>query len=224
MCFIILFCSGCTVNYKIDIDNYMRISEDIEIVAENDVDIRQIDEFNLHVPINKKYKDFAMLIDKVEDVNYYNIDKNNDSLRFNYYYSDKDIFFNSTIVNRAYDLVSFTSLEGKLVLSTSSEFLLFNDYKNLTDVTIEINSKYKLIETNADEVKKHKYIWHINKDNASKKSIYLSLNNTVDDRTFLEKLKDGEYTNMFTLSIILGVLGSIIYFILRKKSLSINKI
>ena len=50
------------------------------------------------------------------------------------------------------------------------------------------------------------------------KNIYLTFDTTVDDRSFLEKLQEGEYTNIFTVSIVLSVIAGIVYLFLKRKS------
>ena len=134
------------------------------------------------------------------------------------------------IIHKCYKYLTFMNTENKktkkneLLLSTSRQFLCFDKYDNLDDVTVTIRSKFKLKDTNADIVEKHKYTWNITKDNANDKFIYLLLDVHDRDLTLLEKIQEGEYTNIFTISLVLLLFGFLIYFSLKVKGKRRNRV
>ena len=220
---LILILSGCSVEYNLDIDKDINLIENIKINASTAEEIAEIEDYNGYQPINGDYDDPLVYEEKQEDIEYYNIEKENNSIKFNYTF-DQETYLNSTFTNTAYEFISVTEVGDELVLSTSKEFLLFNYYDNLDEVKVTINSKYKLITSNADEEKRHSYTWIINKENAYGKNIYLKLDTSVEDLTFLERLKNGEYTNIFTISILIALIGIIIYLLIKRKGDTRNKI
>lgn len=214
--FLILLLSGCNVEYKIDLDKNLNIEENIKLIPTTTEDEEKFKEFNLFIPINKEVDDFETLEKKQKDIKYYNQKKSNTTIQFNYQFN-KDDYINSSFVNKAYEFISVTQLKDELVLSTSKEFLLYEMYENLEEVKITINSKYKLIKSNADEEEKHSYTWIINKENAYEKNIYLKLDTTTEDLTIREKIENGDYLNIFTISIVLFIIGYFLYKIIQRK-------
>ena len=233
---ILISLTGCSVEYKLDIDDEIR-----EVVEINNINSESslFKNFNGLLPIDYQADDFSVFQERIDGVEYYDVEtstKNNDKMIFshNFQIKNKDNniikYDDSMIVKTCFKYVTAmnnTDEENdinELILSTSHGFLCYNNYEELEDVTIIINSKYKLIETNADTIDGHKYIWNIDKNNASDKYIYLSLNMKEKDLTFWEKILEGEYTNIFTISILLSIIALLIYLFLKKKSQSRDKI
>lgn len=212
----VLLLSGCSIEYQIDLDKKLNVKENIKLLPTTSEDIEKFKEFNLFVPINKEVDDYSAFTEKIKDIEYYKSKISNKQIEFEYEF-DKDTYINSSFVNNAYEFISITPVNNALVLSTSKEFLLFDNYDNLEEVKITINSKYKLIKSNADEERKHSYTWIINKENAYGKNIYLKLDTSIEDLTILEKIENGDYLNIFTISLLLFIIGFIIYIILKRK-------
>lgn len=224
---IAFLCSGCSVDYNIDIDKQLDFIENINLKSTSDDDIQQIKEFNSFVPINVESDDPSVFEKKFDDIEYYNIKKSkeNDRLSFDYV-SNMDKFNSDMFVRSCYQYLTLMKKndDKDLLLSTSRKFLCFDNYDNLDDVTITITSKYMLKETNADVQEKHKYVWYINKDNYDDKYIYLLLDLEHRDLTLKERILEGEFINMFTIALFLFVIGIVIYFILKKKGDIKNKV
>ena len=215
--FIAILCSGCDVEYHVDFDEKMNANEEIKLVATTDEDSFKFDKFKWFVPIDKDDNDLELLKKKDKNIDYYDVERDSNSILFKNKIL-KNTYIDSTIVNSAYDYISIVKMDNKqVVLSTGQNFLLFDSYDNLENVKVVVTSKYKLLDTNADEIDTHKYIWYINRGNAKGKDIYLLLDITSDDRTFLEKLKEGDYINIFTISMVLFLVGIVIFIILKKK-------
>jgi len=71
------------------------------------------------------------------------------------------------------------NVEKTILLSTDNSGLLyFEDYPFLTDVTVNIKSDYKVVESNADYVNDNVYSWELNRNN-NNKNIYLLLDKSA---------------------------------------------
>lgn len=224
----LLLLTGCDVKYNLNIDKELKVQEKTELTAETDQDIKKLKEFNQYIPIDYRADDFSAYQQKLKDVEYYDIEKTNETMKLNYSYNIENYNY-SNLAARCYEHITISKTEDKeekenLLLSTSKKFLCFDMYEELDEVKIVINSTYKLKETNADEVKRHTYIWNLNRTNKDNKVIYLLLDTTEQDLNFWERLKNGEYTNIFTISLLLFLIGIIIYGYLKRKSLKRDEI
>ena len=220
ICFVcILFCCSCDATYTVNFDERFNANEKVIINGTDD----ELKNSFTNVPINKDVNDYGAIKNKLDGVKYYDFIKKIDNIEFNYQFK-KDDYFNNTIINNAFEYVTITDYNDYVLLSSSTGFLLYSYYPNLNNVSVVITSKEKLIETNADVVEKHKYTWNINKENASNKYIYLKLNNVGDDRTLWEKVMDGEFTNVFTVSLLIAFIAGIIFLILKRKGDRRNRI
>lgn len=224
---ILLLLTGCKIEYKINLNNNLDIEEIINIIPTTQEDTNEFNEFSLHIPIDKEADDYSIFTDKSEKIEYYNFKRKKEILEFSYNYQRKEQkkYLNSTLINSAYEYISISEVDDNtLVLSTSKEFRLFDRYESLEEVKVTINTNYKVLKSNADEINRHNYTWIITKDNAYGKGIYLKIDPTKEDLTFLEKLMRGDYFNIFTVSIILALIGFIIYKLLKRHSEKVNKI
>lgn len=222
-----LFLTGCKVEYNLTLDDKLNLLEDINVISSNEKDKESLANFSYNIPIDATADDYDVFEKKIETLKYYNIDKNNDKMKINYKYNNTkyDEYNNSMLVNMAYEYISVSKINDKeLTLSTSKEFMLFNDYDTLEEVKITIETNYKVLSNNADEVNRHKYIWHLTRDNAYGKGIYLKVDTSIEELTFFEKLLRGDYFNTFTISLFILIIGSIIYIFLKNKSNNIDKI
>ena len=215
-----LLLTGCDIEYNLDLDKQLKLQENINVIATTGEDISKIKEFDLNIPINKNDDDFSAYEKKLDNVNYYNLKKTNEKLSFSYLFEQEE-YMQNTLVNGAYEYVSIAQVEDEIVLSSSQGCLLFQMYDNLENLKVTITSNYKLVKTNADEVERHKYTWYINRENAEKVGIYLKLDTTKEDLNWIERL---QYFNIFTVSIILFIVGLLVYKILKKKDAKRNEI
>ena len=218
---ILLMCSGCAVKYNLDIGEDFKFDESIRLDALNDVDKEKLGSFHQYIPVNFDVDDASVFEKKFSDIKYYKIKRGLDFINFSYSHNITG-YHDSYFIRNCYQHVTIMeknkdTKRAELLLSTSNKFLCFEKYDNLDDVKVTITSKYKLKDTNADEVEKHKYTWNITRDNASNKYLYLLLDTTNRDLTLWEKILEGEYTNIFTVSLLIFLVGLFIYFILKKK-------
>ena len=223
---IIFCCSGCHADYSLNIDKVDSIVEDVALNATTDMDRSRFKDYKSYLPITYGMDDISAFQKRLDGVEYYHLSKKDDNMSFHY---DK---FNVKKLNQdmfarscyKYVTVMEQKKSSELLLSTSKEFLCFERYDTLEDVTVSITSKYKLKDTNADEVNGHTYRWFITKGNADNKYLYLLLDTTVRELTLWDRIMEGEFTNTFTIFLAIALIGGFILFLLKKKGDRKNKI
>lgn len=224
---IILLLTGCKVDYNLTLDDKLILKENITIFPTMDNDLNELKDFKLNIPIDKEIDDYSVFKEKIEGIEYYKKNKTDSSINFSYKYKRGDYYdyTESTLTNLAYDYISISKInDEELTLSSSKEFKLFKEYDTLEEVKITIETNYKVLSNNADEISRHKYTWYLTKDNAYGKGIYLKVNPSKEDLNFFEKLLRGDYLNSFTVTLFIVGIGFIIYTYLKKKSNNIDKI
>lgn len=228
----IFIATGCTATYDLEISpNGLKESLTIDATDINE------NEYMIDYPQNVYYDEFGNNEDptkKVEGIEYYNSsikEKNNlKSINYNYLFNIEN-FKRSSIVRNTFSTFIFKQYDhdkdGKndyMMISTTEDFNIFKSNNELENVTINIKCHHEVISTNADEVDGNTYIWHLTPNNTSSINMVYNPDVVIDNRTIWEKLKEGEYTNIFTISLLLFLIGVIIYFILKRKGDKINKI
>lgn len=214
---ILMICSGCSVEYNLNIDKDDKIKEIITLLAEDGNDIEQIEKYQTYLPIDKDADDAGVFGKKIDGVSYYDQKKSPsyDKLRFSYLHNF-DTFQRDYITNSSYQYVTITKDDNQLILSTSRINKAFERYDNLNSVTINITSRYKLVDTNADTHSKYKYTWVVDRTNYNNKYLYLSLDTSNRKKTVSEEVND---TGIFAyLSLILIIVGVIVvgWFVVKK--------
>ena len=206
---ILLFCSGCSVEYNLEIDKNDKFQEVVELSAEDGNDIEKIQSYQSYLPIDKDADDAGVFKDKKEGFSYYDQKKSTsfDKLKFSYLHNF-DTFQQDYITNNSYEYVTITMDKNNLILSTSRINKAFERYDNLNSVTVNITSRYKLIDTNADTHSNYKYTWVIDRTNYNNKYLYLSLDTSNRKKTVKEEVND---TGIFAyLPLILIIVGAIV--------------
>lgn len=219
--------SGCTATYNLDISSN-NISESLNIYSSS---IENSDYFIPAYYNSISDDEYDVDIDqKIDNIVYYNNKIDSNSINFNYIFTNEN-FSKSNISNIFYSSFVFKKYDhdedGKkdyYILSTTDDFRAFNLYKQLTEVTIKITNNHEVISSNADKVDGNVYIWYLTPDNIKAINMIYDPNTIVDNRTLWQKIKEGEYTNIFTVSLIILVIASIIYIIIKRKSIQRDKI
>lgn len=124
-------------------------------------------------------------------------------------------FINTAGATLCYDNFNVTENEedNTLVISTSSANKCFTMYPNLDKITVKVKTNHKVVDSTADEVSKHTFIWNITKNDSKDKPLQITLKNdeyvfNYDNRI----LKIIGIAFIITISIvILGKIGIIIY-------------
>lgn len=205
---ILMICSGCSVEYNLNIDKDDKIKEIITLLAEDGNDIEQIEKYQTYLPIDKDADDAGVFEKKIDGVSYYDQKKSPsyDKLKFSYLHNF-DTFQRDYITNSSYQYVTITKDDNQLILSTSRINKVFERYDNLNSVTINITSRYKLVDTNADTHSKYKYTWVVDRTNYNNKYLYLSLDTSNRKKTVSEEVNDtGIFVYLPLILIIVGVI------------------
>lgn len=168
LCFFLV--TGCDVKYDLIIDNdtfdetvtmsFLKSQttyDDVSIYLEN------------KTPIS--YNSSGVYYDsKIEESdNYYDLIYN--------YKHDFNEFRQSYFVTNCYPNFSIQSNDKQIILSSGSQFMCFagDDGLKADNVEINITTKLKVLDNNADEVNDNTYTWRINNSNYENKPIEMTL-------------------------------------------------
>lgn len=187
----ILLLSGCTLNYKISIDNNNIVTENISIVETKETLVT-------YTLDSEQYVQDSLDIFK-EDENYYSYSLSTDSDSSNYYgianrkYLDLENFKNnSIIVSEMFNEIIVNDDNGVITfeMNPKDDFKYFNeDTQNralIDEVNIKIYIPYEVISSNKDKIEDNVYIWNIKKDENLQK-IYIKYDTNKKLRTPIPK-------------------------------------
>lgn len=225
--FVLFVCSGCSVNYELDIDKSLNLNESITIHADTSGEIDKINSYNQFLPISINADDYSVFESKKDDVDYYNISKEDDAseIRFDYSY-DVSKFNDNYFARSCYQFVtamnSYDDEEQRdeLLISTSKKFLCFDNQESLDSVTIKIHTTRDVYSNNADIVDGNNYIWNITRDDKDNASIQMVVSSTPIQKT----LSFWERNLLFFIAIGVFLIGGLIYIILKKRSDKVDEI
>lgn len=229
----IFILTGCTATYNLEIspDGF---KENIVIKATNENENNLIEEFPVGAYYGSKENDSNPML-KIDGQEYYDstIETGDDNLKiakYSYLF-DYDNFSeaNSVVTSfenfimKKYDY-NEDGVNDYVLISSGKDFNKFEKNEDLELVTININCHYEVISSNADEVKNGVHTWYLTKDNIKAINMVYNPDKVVDYRSFWEKLLDGEYFNIFTVSVFIFIIGIIVYFVVKKKGDRKNKV
>ncbi len=155
----LLIFSGCTAEYNLNIKGN-NFNEELVFVGSTQEEKEEIKQYKFW---NNAFVDDQVnseTNDKLEGVEYYDQVVIEDNLHFKYSFM-KNNYRMSNIVNSCYKSFNATEVNGKYVISTSKDFLCFDNYPNLEKVTVKINVDFPVKEHNANNVSGNTYIWEI---------------------------------------------------------------
>ena len=206
--FSLILLTGCSAEYNLTIvnDSYKE---------ELNVDNVKIDNISdLILPLYYDIDEYDVDRVKPGDDGFYNakLDKNSYSLFNTFNYSS---FIKSTLLNSCYDRVDVIKNSKKIYLSTVGSFKCYDNY-NVDDIKVNIISKYKLVDSNADSVNNNVYSWNINKNNLDK-GIYIEFVLPKKSEKMKKKFIDNNfYLFLFQSSLILFLF--VIIMVIKKKN------
>lgn len=120
----------------------------------------------------------------------------------------------SKAVSMGVDNYMVQRYDGKVSLSGSG-FKIFEQNESLDNLTININCKYKVLESNADSINGNIYTWNINRSNYMNKTIALS---------YREKTNYDPMTIFSIGLVVVCIICLIIYLFVRGKYLKRNSL
>ena len=162
--FSILVLCGCRATYKLEIKNG---------VFKENISINDLNDSNLSYFNDNKF--YAVMNGASSFIEYKKKIKNN-SVNFTHNYNNTDYSF-STALKTCFAAYNVIDEKGYYLISTSKgiKCAVEEDRNLLENIDIIIKTNHVVKDNNADEVKKHEYIWHFNKDNYNDGNIYLKI-------------------------------------------------
>lgn len=220
VCLAFMLC-GCTANYNLSIYDE-KIVESIDILGNDNVTTQEYIENNLlSLTPSKESQAFDNFDgDKMDGASYYEVSKiyrkELVGLNYKFEFNFKD-FYDSSAINKCYEYFNVLNNNGILVISTSKENKCFTN--NLNKININIETNYKVIDSNADSNRGNTYSWSISSEDYKDSNIYIKLNTKEKTgKTTEEKEKEEKILKIFTtIGIILLVLVVIIILFLMNK-------
>lgn len=212
--------SGCSVTYNLEIDgdNYIETTSFLgDYYADN---YRQFEVYSTKpIPLSKLDSVQSESDDKITGINYYQVEDISDDDNFGLKYSGKfggkhASIENSSILSFGVGEFEFINEDNIATINIPSNIKLFDQYGNLDEIVINIKSKYKVLENNADEVNNNIYTWYITRNNYTDKiiSIKYKTNNKIDLSFF-----DNPMVRFATVIVILIFVSIIIYLFVNNK-------
>lgn len=228
---VIFFVTGCDATYNLTI-NKATIIEELQIY-EDDIN-KWEDENNLFsvsfkeaIENNLNYKLGVFFDEQLEDYvednpNYvfYNpkkIDKKNKlGIIYNYRFNIDD-YNRAYFPKNCFDNIKVYSNNGYITISTSKGFKCIGNDIGLSNLTINIKTKYEVEKNNADSQDGNIYSWEINESNYENKNIYINVN-TAKISNKKSKIDKNILKAFLTIGITLALLLIIvIIFLVNKK-------
>ena len=231
--FLLFILSGCTATYDLKISE-KGFSENLKINATSISENNEVVNYPLLAYVTDNEGDDSSLSEedkfkKIKGIDYYNDSISQDDNGFNIikysYQFDKSRFLDSSIINRSFSRVIIKKYDsngdGKddyTYLTTSDDFSLFDDYNNLEKVTIRITCNYKVISNNADSREDNTYIWTFSRGDMESINLIYDTSSKIDDRNLFEK------NSMFVTFVIIVIIFSLVYLLVKKISKKKNEV
>lgn len=224
--------TGCTVDYELKI-NDGTMSEIVSFTeSPNRIDNNVLynGELTYKTAIENLYKipqpvykdadiDLYDEMNEVEGVEYYNKEMVSSNLEYgikgHHIYNISE-YKNARVINECYKNIAVLQNGSVTTLSTSRQFLCFEQYNNLEKVNVKItlDEQYEVITHNADTINDLEYVWTIDKSNYNDKSIVIE---------FKKKAKQIKIENSIPVLIGFIVIGCIIAMVIYLTAKRKNK-
>ena len=218
ICFVLLL-TGCDVNYSVTINEDETFDEKITMSFlktpsdGNNLTIAEDDKTPISVmPNETKFYDSEI------------IDKGNTYDMVYTYNHDMDSIKTAYFIANCYPGMRITNDEEEIVINSGDGFACFigDDGLKADSVKINITTKLKVIENNADSVNGDTYTWIINENNYLGKEIYFKVerNNKSGGLTTLKEniiKEDGASSLTIVIVLSIMIIGGLIYLFVRYK-------
>lgn len=189
---IIITCTGCTVEYNINInkDNIEEVINVTDYITSTRTREDILNHYNMWYPTFVNYikegetielEDFSV---KANGVIYHekNINQINNGYNYTYKYTyDIEDYYDSYVLASSFIETTVHEDSDTLVLKTSKKNLLCQyNYFDSAKVNITIDPEiYELNYTNTSNIKNNTYSWNINRNNCDDSQIILTLNKKI---------------------------------------------
>ncbi len=229
---------GCSANYNLTIsDNDFQEKVIITPSQEDDADMILNGDWFVPIDYNKYETISSSDSDTVDNtLEHYNLLRNDSSLELNYSHQS---IINKKITSflKCFDSAKAIYQDGRLIITTSTGVICFDEYLTLNDMSINIVvNDYNVIYDNADNVVNNVYIWNINRSNYNNKSINLGIDmsvnpssssnsiassNSMDNDNIVDDIMSSLYIDktwliFSAIFLIVGLVGLLIYIKINK--------
>lgn len=223
MMMLLLVFSGCSVTYNLDIDeNY--IDEETSIMGNSTSLNNHLYEYykNKPLPLSKLTPIQSESNKKIDSVKYYtkNDLSNNGLIGLQFIGKFDNVGIDeSSILSFGVGDIVLDKTSNKISITVPTDFKAFKQFNDLENVTVNIKSKYKVLENNADSVNNGIYTWNITRDDYDKDNLSIVL----DNRNYLNNLDNPMVT--FSIAIFaVCLIVFLIYLLVRRIFLGKNSL
>lgn len=158
---------GCSAEYNIVLDE-KSIKEELDVYI-SEKEYNSLDEMTIA----------NMIMDFERGYEFYNKEdllESSSKLGYKYKYNNSyEYFASESQAARCYENIKI-DIKDTIRIETSEYFECYDLYDNLDELTINIKTKNKVLNNNADKVKGITYTWNINKNNYQNKPIIIEIN------------------------------------------------
>lgn len=201
---------GCSANYKVEFTNG-EFKEDIYIFTDSKSFVEKTKDKEGQEEIayqmflfDEGYNNFERKLE---------YDKTNAGFNYHTKFALKEKQNWETVAKKCYEEIKVTKDKKYITIETSEEFLCFDTFEELENVSISFKTNYEVIDSNADDINTNRYIWRIKEEEKDYKPIYIKMENKNVDQT--EKAKNSIPYFAIILLIILGI--AIFLFVKKRK-------
>lgn len=198
----IILLTGCSGTYNLKINEDLTVEENIDFTISSNNDA-----YNKTL---KLFEDNNISKDK------YDVVASDKNVKITYnetYDSIEDYIINSNLYKNLFDTINYENNGKKINISTSSVFKLddsdsefITEENNISLLQINVETPYKVVESNAENISDNIYSWTLNKDTTNK---------DIDFKINIRN-KANSYISIIVLSLIgIIVIGTITVIVIR---------
>ncbi len=207
-----LITTGCNVEYNLNIDSTVakeKMIVSLDKTSENKKFVNRISDAKISSYFDSDHNEDMYYDIKIKEKDEsYEVD-------YNYEYPLEKLKFSNAIGQCFYNKSIFKDTKYITINTSEGANCIYKDTdKQIDNLVINIKTKYKVLETNADTVKDNKYTWNINDSNYESKSIYMKIDYTKKDKSFIEKHAVAIAISLLSVTILVFIL--LIYFKIRR--------
>lgn len=205
----LILLTGCSATYDINIKD-KKISDEIKIYTDND-NVKKatqatLDHFeNELLDFERGYEHYSKEMYSTDQVTGY---------VYNYEFTF-DEYDAMSQLRKCYKDFDFDYSNNILTIKTSNEFLCRNYYEDMNDITINIDSDYQIVSSNADTRNGNKHSWTITRNNYSNKPIEIKVN--LNDKVIKKNNAESKIDLKMILVLLTFILLVIVLIVNKKK-------
>ena len=232
MLLLLLLVTGCEAEYNLTI-NKATIDEQFQIYEkdpnkwDSNVELFSLS-FKDVINNNLQYKTGIYIDEQLNDTEednnnyiFYKPVKINTKEKLGILYKYKfsvDRYEKAYFPNNCFDNIKVYQEKGNIILSTSKGFNCLEKEYNLSSLTINITTKYEVLNNNSDTVDGRTYKWIINEDNYQDKNIYIKVNTKKLSNVKINSDKENDIVKLFlTFGVAIAILLIIVIIFLANK-------